>query len=67
MQSELTGMIDTYTLIGKHCMAKNTGPSMFYLTLTELLEKNLMNTMMFSDFRATHFYIRASRKLNILA
>lgn len=32
-------MIDTYTLIGKHCMAKNTGPSMFYLTLTELLEK----------------------------
>lgn len=39
MQSELTVMIDTYTLIGKHCMAKNTGPSMFYLTLTELLEK----------------------------
>lgn len=39
MQSELTGMIDTYTLIGKHCMAKNTGPSMFYLTLTELLKK----------------------------
>lgn len=67
MQSELTGMIDTYTLIGKYCMAKILVHQCFTLLLLSYSKKKLMNTMMSSDFRATHFYIRASRKLNILA